>query len=101
MQAMTCKDIPINIYDINYPCYISAIPKDAQRILNVPGQFEYKYLEGVKSYVLEGYKTKDKIFLFDVIPFNLWRKQVCKISYEKRLKALHTICTSQIANFDK
>lgn len=98
---MTAKDMEINIYDINYPCYVSGIPKDAQRIAHIPGEFEYKYLDGIISYVLEGYKTKDRIYLFDVVPLHLWKKGVCRISFELRLKALHKICTAQIADFSK
>jgi len=98
---MTSKEVDINIYDITYPCYVAGIPVDSQRIIHIPGSFEYKYLEGIASYVVEGYKTKDKIYLFDVIPYNLWVQKVCKLSYEKRLKAVRQICTAQIADFSK
>lgn len=90
-----------NIYDITYPCYVSAIPPDAERIINIPGQFEYMGLDGVKSYVIEAYKTSDKLFVFDVVPYHLWVKKICKIPYEKRLRFLRALCTAQIARFDK
>ena len=98
---MKPQPVQVNIYDISYPCYVAAIPNGAQRIINIPGQSEYKYLEGVKSYVIEAYKTPSRIYVFDVVPFNLWTKKVCKIPYEKRLKFLRQLCTSQITNFDK
>jgi hypothetical protein len=101
MKPMTCKASEINIYDINYPCYLSDIPPDGQRIAHIPGEFEYRYLEGVKSYVIEAYKTKDKLYVFDVVPLHLWKKSICRIPYEKRLKALHRIVTEQIADFAK
>lgn len=101
MKPMTCSNKNVNIFDINYPCYVSEIPNNSQRILYIPGEFEYKYLDEVRNYVLEGYKTENQIYLFDTILHSLWKKGVCNISYEKRLKTLHTLCTSQIANFSK
>lgn len=101
MTPMTAKDMEINIYDINYPCYISGVPLESQRIIHIPGEFEYQHLDGVKSFVIEAYKTKTRLYLFDVVPLHLWKKGICRISFEKRLKALHQLTTAQISNFDK
>ena len=99
---MLAKEIKIeDIYDINYPCYISGIPKDSVKITHIPGQFEYQHLDKVKAYVIEAYKTKNKLFLYDCIPCLLWEKKICLIPYEKRIKTLHRIVTEQLSNFDK
>lgn len=101
MELMKPQPIEPNIYDITYPCYIAPIPLNSSRIVNIPGEFEFKHLDTVRSYVVEAYKTPDRMYVFDCIPFHLWRKKVCKIPYEKRLKFLRELCTAQIAKFDK
>jgi len=101
MEAMQKQDLPVNIYDLKYPCLVSPIPPDSTRILHIPGEFEYSGLDTVISFVLECYKTKNKIYVYDAIPINLWRKKVCRIPYEKRIKYVRTVVTSQIADFTK
>lgn len=101
MEPMKPQPIQPNIYDITYPCYVAPIPKNAKRIINIPGESEFQYLEGIKSYVVEAYKTDSRMFIFDVVPFHLWHKKVCKVPYEKRLKFLRQLCTAQISRFDK
>jgi len=88
------------VWDINYPIYVSPV-LEAQDIIHIPGQFEYKYLDEIYSYVVEAYKTKDKIYIYDAIPINLWNKRVCKIPYEKRLKTVRELVFSQVAKVDK
>ena len=89
------------IYDLSYPLYIAGIPPNSIQILHIPGEFEYEFLEETISYTIEAYKTESKLYLFDVIPLHLWKKKICNIPYEKRLKSLRTLCTSQIANFKR
>jgi hypothetical protein len=101
MQVMTKQNAQVNIYDLTYPVYVAAVPKDCDSILHIPGQFEFKEFEGVYSYVIEAYKTKTKLYVYDVIPYHLWIKGVCNITYEKRLSFLRKLCTAQINNFDK
>lgn len=101
MQPMQKQPVEVNIFDLSYPIYIAPIPKGATRIINIPGQYEYQHLEEIRSYVIEAYKTEDKIFIFDVIPYHLWRKEICRISYEKRLRFLRQLVTAQITKFDK
>lgn len=84
-----------SLYDLNYPIYVSPIPIGV-KILHIPGQFEYKHLDNVYSYVAEAYKTDDRIYIFDVIPLNLWQKKVCKINYETRLKYVRKVVYDQI-----
>lgn len=101
MKVMTAQNLDVNIYDITYPCYVAGIPPGAKRIIHAPGQFEYTFLDNVRSFVVEAYKTPERLYVFDVVPYHLWVKQICQIPFEKRLKFLRTMCTSQISNFDK
>lgn len=86
----------INLYDLNYPVYVSPIPLDSNKITHIPGLYEYKHLDNVYLHVVEGYKTKDKIYLFDCVPYNLWNKKICNLTYEKRLKTLRTIVYEEV-----
>lgn len=99
MQIMKHQEASVNIWDITYPVYVSPIPKGL-RILHIPGQFEYKYLDNAYSFIVEAYKNEDKIFIFDAIPYTLWQKQICNISYEKRLKYVREIVYDRIAQPD-
>lgn len=101
MQVMTKQTKELNVYDLSYPCYVAGIPEDSQQIAHIPGHFEYQSLDQTYGYVLEGYKTKDTIFLFDCIPLNLWHKKVCLMEYYKRLRHLRRIIVGEIADFKK
>lgn len=100
METMKAQKCSVNIYDINYPCYISPIPQ-GERIVHIPGQFEFKYLDNIYSYVIEAYKTADKLLIFDTVPLHLWNKKVCHIRYEKRLKYVRELVYGQVANPEK
>lgn len=100
MEIMQHQEASVNIYDLTFPCYVSPVPQNSARILHIPGQFEYKYLDNVYSFVVEGYKTVDRILLFDAIPYTLWQKKVCRIPYEKRLKFVRELVYAQIAKPD-
>lgn len=89
------------IYDISYPCFVMGIPEDSNRIIHIPGQFEFKDLDKTFGYVLEGYKTKDKLYLFDGMSLNLWNKKVCMIEYYKRLRHVRKILIGEIADFTR
>lgn len=101
MEVMHRQECNINVYDLKYPCYVSPVPLDAQRIVHIPGEFEFNHLDNVAGWVIEAYKTKDMIYVFDAIPRSLWHKGICRIPFEKRLKYVRTLVTSQIAAFDK
>jgi hypothetical protein len=94
-MLMTTQNTNKNIYDISYPCYIAGIP-EGERIAHIPGSFEYKALEEIYGYVVEGYKRNDRIYLFDCVPMELWFKQKCFVTYEKRLKTLRRLINEQI-----
>lgn len=96
MQSMTPQEASVNIWDFNYPCYVSPIPK-GDKFTHVPGLFEFKHLDGIHSFVIEGYKTPDKLWICDVIPFYLWKKNVCNITFEKRLKIVRAIVFESVA----
>lgn len=98
---MTKQTKELNVYELTYPCYIAGIPEDSQRIIHIPGQFEYGQLETTYGYVIEGYKTKDCIFLFDCMNLALWHKQKCFREYYKRLRDLRRIIVGEIADFKK
>ncbi len=100
MPVMTKQSKELNVYELSYPCYIAGIPVDSQRILHVPGLYEFKYLDQSYGYVLEGYKTDKKIFLFDCMPLDLWNKQKCLMEYYKRLRATRRIIVGEIADFE-
>lgn len=101
MDPMQKQQGQVNIYDIKYPCYVAPVPPEGNRILHVPGEFEYGQLDNVAGWVIEAYKTKDMLYIFDAVPRSLWFKRICRIPYEKRLKYVRILVTSQIAAFDK
>lgn len=86
-----------DIYNINYPCYVSPVP-EGTRIIHIPGVMEYQHLDNTYGYVIEGYQTPEKLYLFDCIPLVLWYKQKCLIAYEDRLKDIRILVNSYIAN---
>lgn len=100
METMKHQVCSVNIYDINYPCYVSPIPK-GERIVHVPGQYEFKYLDNIYSFVVEAYKTDEKLLLFDAVPLYLWQKKICQLRYEKRLKYVRELVYGQVANVEK
>lgn len=94
MEANTKKQF--SVYDVSYPCYIAGIP-EGERIIHIPGRYEYKDLEETYGYVIEGYKTKDKIYLFDCLDVDLWYKSRCDIRYEKRIRMTRAIISESIS----
>lgn len=95
---MTADKKTYDIYSLNYPCYVAGIPEDGVRIVHIPGLFEYSKLESPHGYVLEAYRTKDKMYVFDCMSLNLWYKNKCMISFEKRLKKLRSILNDYICD---
>lgn len=81
----------VNLYDLNYPLYVSPIPLNSQKIVHIPGKYEYKHLEEIYTYVVEGYKTQEKIYLYDCVPCSYWFKKIYNVDYDKRLKNLRTL----------
>lgn len=101
MNVMQPQQGTVNIYDLKYPCYVAAIPNDSTRIVHVPGEFEFQHLDEIFDWVIEAYRTKDCLYIFDAMPRKLWQKGVCNIPYEKRLKYVRTLVTGVISSFDK
>ena len=87
----------LTIYDLSYPCYVAGIPA-GDRIIHIPGQFEYKYLADLLSFVIEAYKVGDKYYVFDTMTLDLWNKQKCQLSYAKRLRVVRSILNDEYAN---
>ena len=100
MSFMTAPNIKVNIYDINYPCYVAAVPLDSVRVINIPGVYEYKHLDSIFAYVVEAYKTKDKLYLADSMLTPLWHKQICQIPFEKRIKTVRELTYEVVAKTD-
>lgn len=98
MSLMLSPKIKVNIYDINYPCYVAAIPLNSSRIIHIPGVYEYKYLDNIFAYVVEAYKTEDKLYLADTMLSVLWHKQICQIPFEKRVRAVRELVYDVVAN---
>ncbi len=101
MKPMQKQNKDLSVYDFTYPCYIAGIPEDSQRIIHIPGQFEYTGLDYTFGYVMEGYKTKDKIYVFDCMKLDYWEKSRCDKEYYKRLINLRKVITGEIADFKK
>jgi aryl carrier-like protein len=101
MNLMTAPNIKVNIYDINYPCYVAAIPLDSVRVMNIPGEYEYKHLDSIFAYVVEAYKTKDKLYLADSMLTALWHKGICQVPFEKRIKIVRELVYSVVAKPDQ
>lgn len=88
--------IKLSIYDLSYPCYVAAVPLESERIIHVPGLYEYKNLDNTFGFVIEGYRTKDITYLFDCMKLELWNKKKCLIFYENRLKTLRGMINDEI-----
>lgn len=101
MIPMTNHNTSVNIFDITYPCYVSPIPIDSKRILYIPNESNYSDLSSVRYKVLEGYKTSDKIYLFDCIKLDNWELKSYPVPYYIRLKDTRNIVNSQIVNYRK
>lgn len=101
MPVMTKQTTEPSVYDLSYPCYIAGIPEGAERIIHIPGLYEFKYLDEAYGYVVEAYKTKEQLLIFDCMTLDLWNKQKCFIEYQKRVRKVRELVGSQIANFKK
>lgn len=86
----------LEIMDINLPSHCAGIKSDWQHIIHIPGKYEYEYLDKSFGCVLFGYKTENKILLYDCVPLDLWYKKRCDIIYSERLKELRSIINEQI-----
>jgi len=96
MEIMTKGPSLDSIYNFDYPCYIAGIPAKSDRIIHIPGKFEYKDFDNTFGYVIEGYKVDDLIYLFDCMQLQLWYKKKCNIFYQKRLSIVRSLVNDEI-----
>ena len=105
------------MFDLNniyYPSYAIAIPK-AKHIIYIPTQgsvglfsqageelnlLKYQSIRSIKQVVLEGYEYKNKLCFYDALSVTEFNNKKCNLIYEDRLKLLHKVIYSYLAELN-
>jgi hypothetical protein len=101
MTIMTKQSGLVNIFDITYPCYVSSIPVDSKRVIYIPEQSKYQFLDIIDDWVIEGYRTNEKIYLCDCLPIQDWNRKKSNIPFSQRIRYVRNLVNSVIGNYSK